>query len=67
LFADTGTTLTLSASQVTLNQALGGHGGGGSDGQGIGGGVYSLGTFSFDPATSIRHNHASTSNDDIFP
>ena len=37
-----------------------------SDGQGIGGGVYNLGTFTFDVTTVIAHNHASTSNDDIF-
>jgi len=40
---------------------------GGSQGQGIIGGVYSLGTFSPDIATVIKHNHASISNDDIFP
>ena len=42
-------------------------GSGGSAGQGIGGGVYNLGTFSFDAATTIAENVASTSNDDIFP
>ena len=48
--------------------ATGGQGkGGGSNGQGIGGGVYYLGTFTYDGATVIRKNHASTSNNDIFP
>lgn len=37
-----------------------------SDGVGIGGGVYSLGSFSVDDPASIRHNHASTCNDDIY-
>ena len=40
---------------------------GGSDGLGIGGGVNNGGSFIFDAATVIKHNHASTSNDDIFP
>ena len=42
-------------------------GSGGSDGNGVGGGVYNLGVFTADIATAIHHNHASTSNDDIFP
>lgn len=40
---------------------------GGSGGLGIGGGVYNLGVFTFDLFTVINENHASTSNDDIFP
>jgi hypothetical protein len=32
----------------------------------VGGGVYNLGTFVFDAATVIRHNHASTGDDDCF-
>ena len=32
----------------------------------MGGGVYNLGTFTFDVFTVIRKNHASTSNDDLF-
>ena len=39
---------------------------GGSDGQGVGGGVYKLGSFSFVVTTVIKKNHASTSNDDLF-
>ena len=30
-------------------------------------GVYNLGTFTFDAATDISENDASTGNDDIFP
>jgi hypothetical protein len=52
------------ASEITRNEALGGHGG--TDALGIGGGVYNLGTFVFDAGTLIAHNHASTSNDDCF-
>jgi hypothetical protein len=33
----------------------------------VSGGVYNLGAFTFDVTTIIRKNHASTSNDDIFP
>jgi len=52
---------------IDYNRAYGGEGeDGGSDGQGIGGGVYNLGTFTFDIATVIAHNKASTSNDDTF-
>jgi hypothetical protein len=34
---------------------------------GIGGGIYNLGTFSFDALSVITDNHASTSGDDIGP
>jgi hypothetical protein len=44
---------------VTRNQAHGS--------PGIGGGVYTLGTFTYDVATVIVHNHASTSGDDLGP
>jgi hypothetical protein len=43
------------------------HGADGADGLGIGGGVYNLGTFLADALTALRHNRASTSNDDLFP
>jgi hypothetical protein len=33
----------------------------------VGGGVSNLGTFAFDALTVIEKNHASTSNDDLFP
>jgi hypothetical protein len=66
LFVDSGATLALTASRVEYNRAQGGEeGAGGSDGQG--GGVYNLGTFTFDALAVIRKNHASTSNYDIFP
>ena len=59
--------LLVVASDISYNQALGGYGdSGGTDGLGVGGGVYNLGTFGFDAATVIRQNHASTSNDDCF-
>jgi hypothetical protein len=62
------TTLSLTGLTVSYNLAFGGtakaHGG---TGQGIGGGVYSLGTFSVDPTTLIVKNHASTSNDNVGP
>ena len=46
--------------------ALGGQGRhGGSNGLGIGGGVYYLGTFTFDSLTFILFNSASTSGDNI--
>jgi hypothetical protein len=62
----TGTILVV-ASEISYNQALGGLGDGdGMDGQGVGGGVYNLGTFVYDAATLIAHNPASTSNDDCF-
>ena len=61
--------LTLKHCLVTLNEADGGAAGaGGSNGQGVGGGSYNnKGTFTADAATVIAHNHASTSNDNIFP
>ncbi len=34
---------------------------------GIGGGVYTLGTFSYDATTVIDDNHASTGDDNIGP
>jgi hypothetical protein len=52
---------------ITHNRAEGGEGGpSGIDGQGIGGGVYNLGTLFLDEETDIRHNEASTSDDDVF-
>ena len=44
----------------------GDQGAGGVDGLGVGGGVYNLGSFTFDALTKIKKNDASTSNDDIF-
>jgi hypothetical protein len=63
-----GSTLSVTDCSITHNQAIGGAGsGGGSDGQGSGGGIYKLGTFTFDVFTDITKNHASTSNDDVYP
>ncbi len=68
LYVDIGSSAGVTGSTITRNQAIGGYGvGRGSEGQGIGGGVYYLGTFTADTATVIRKNHASTSNNDIFP
>jgi hypothetical protein len=68
IYLASGASVSLAACTVTNNQALGGKGiGGGADGQGIGGGVYDLGSFTYDLATIIANNHASTSNNDIYP
>ena len=60
---------TVTASTITHNRAKGGKGhDDSSDGQGIGGGVYlaSGGSVCINWNTVIAHNHASTSNDDVF-
>jgi hypothetical protein len=60
---------TLTASAITQNDADGGEEGTGEhDGQGDGGGVaYQVGSvFTADATTVIKHNHASTSGDDLF-
>lgn len=68
LYDDTGTTLILLGATVSYNFAAGGETRArGGNGQGIGGGVYRLGTFSFDSKTEIEKNQASTSNDDLAP
>jgi hypothetical protein len=59
---------TVIDSSVTNNTADGGKkgaGGGASDGQGIGGGEYNQGSLT-NLLSSIKKNHASTSDDDIF-
>src|SRR5262249_21130450 len=63
--------LTVTGSTITLNDAVGGAGDhGGNDGQGIGGGLYLAGGGSvcLDAFSvfQVKHNHASTSNDDLF-
>jgi hypothetical protein len=66
VFVAAGTVIVV-ASDISYNQAIGGLGDGdGTDGLGVGGGVYNLGTFLFDPATVIHHNRASDSDDDCF-
>ncbi len=67
VFIGPGASLTLTGSTITKNHAKGGKAGaGGSAGQGVGGGVYNLGVF-VNIGNVITKNHASTSNDDIFP
>jgi hypothetical protein len=67
LFIDAGTTATIRASLIVGNQADGGASAPeGSAGQGVGGGVYTLGTFDLDAASIIFGNLASTSNDNVF-
>ena len=44
---------------MTQNQAAGT--------PGLGGGIYNVGTFSFDSLTVIKHNHASTGGDNVGP
>jgi hypothetical protein len=54
--------------RILLNQASGGAAGlGGSDGVGLGGGIFNAGTLAIDAITVVNQNHASTSNDNIFP
>ncbi len=66
IYVDIGSGAGVTRSVITGNQASGGPETGGSAGQGIGGGVYYLGTFTFDAPTVVRMNRASTSNNDIF-
>lgn len=67
VYADASSTLAVARSAIVFNKARGGDGNGGTDGAGIGGGVYNLGALSLDSCTVIRWNHASTSNDDVYP
>ena len=55
-------------SRITTNRAVGGAAGtGGSDGEGVGGGIYiAAGSVCVDPETIIAGNFASTSDDDVF-
>jgi len=65
VYVDAASSVGLQSTDVTGNHANAG-GGTTGDGVGIGGGVYSFGSFSVDDPASILHNHASTSNDDIY-
>ena len=68
IYLNNGATVSVPNSTSTNYKAVGGAvSGGGTKGLGEGVGVYNFGTFSFDVFTVIAHNHASTSNDDIFP
>ena len=61
-------TLTFTDATVKHNFALGGAAGdGGSDGEGIGGGLYNLGAITDGSTYVIKKNRASTSNPDIYP
>jgi hypothetical protein len=61
--------MMLLGSLIVNNQAIGGRAGpDGTDGQGLGGGVYitAFSMVSADADTLITGNHASTSNDDVY-
>jgi hypothetical protein len=63
-----GAHVTLTHGVLLVNVARGGAGKpGGAAGKGIGGGVYTLGTFSFDDASLIGWNRASTSGANFGP
>ena len=67
IYVDALSTLTLTRVRVEHNVARGGDAGtGGSDGDGVGGGVYNAGDTVDADHTKIKHNHASTSDDDVF-
>jgi hypothetical protein len=63
VYISAGAVFSLKGSTILFNVADGGEG---PVGQGVGGGVYNLGTFDLDAASIVKHNHASTSNDNIF-
>jgi hypothetical protein len=59
--------LTLTHATVERNRAVGGSAGtGGSDGQGVGARFYNAGGTVRPDHTKIKHNHASSSDDDVF-
>jgi hypothetical protein len=67
VYNDEVSTIALTDSSITRNRAIGASGSnGGSDGLGIGGGIYSIGVLNCFGTNVITKNHASTSNDDIF-
>ncbi len=69
IFVDATSSLTLAGVTVDHNLAIGGAAGeGGSDGEGVGGGLYITpgGLACADVLTVIAHNHATTSDDDVF-
>jgi hypothetical protein len=62
-------TVTVADSRIEHNEAEGGNDGGRhhrNDGQGIGGGVYIAGGTVCIMNTEIKHNHADTSDDNVF-
>jgi hypothetical protein len=69
VYEDALSTLTLKGARVKHNRAIGGEGDeGGSAGLGIGGGLYLApgAVACADVLTVIAHNHATTSDDDVF-
>ena len=62
-------TAALTACTIQANTARGGAAGffTGYPGHGIGGGAYGIGTITFDAATVIARNQASTSNNNVYP
>jgi hypothetical protein len=69
IFEDAPSSLTLTGARVGHNRAVGGEGGpDGSDGEGVGGGLYLTpgAVACADVLTVIAHNHATTSDDDVF-
>lgn len=61
-------TASVTASTIVANTARGGApNAAGYPGHGIGGGTYATGTITLDAATVIAGNHASTSDNDVYP
>jgi hypothetical protein len=59
--------VSLERDRITDNETVGGAGGdGATDGQGVGGGLYVVGGTVVGHHTKFKHNHASTSDDDVF-
>ena len=63
LALQTGASASITDSLITKNQATGGS----RRGQGVGGGIYSLGMLILDAQTSVKKNTASTSNNNTYP
>jgi hypothetical protein len=68
VYTDARSSLALTGSTISRNEADGGTGAAGfSDGQGVGGGLYiTPGSTVHADHTKIKHNHASTSDNDVF-
>jgi hypothetical protein len=67
IYEDALSSLTLIHATVEHNRAVGGDAGdGGGDGQGVGGGFYNAGGTVAVDHTKIKHNHATTNDDDCF-
>ncbi|HEV8058867.1 MAG TPA: hypothetical protein VGP68_03290 [Gemmataceae bacterium] len=67
-YVASGASLSVTDSAILLNLAHGGDGKhSGSDGEGIGGGVYTVGTFTYDALTFIVFNLASSHGNNIGP